>query len=81
MNKKSAKNKYVDDGHTLYDMSGVGSPEQLKHTEKESKAKVGLTFKEKMTAIKAAFQVYAPIFFGVLACFTVVALMLWLWLK
>jgi len=43
--------------------------------------KVGLTRKERRAAIKAAFACYFPIFLGVLLCFTVAALLIYLWLK
>ncbi|MDE5548386.1 MAG: hypothetical protein K2J30_05280 [Clostridia bacterium] len=43
--------------------------------------KVGLTRKERRAVIKAAFATYAPIFIGVLLCFTVAALLIFLWLR
>ncbi len=78
--------KFVDDGRTIYDMTNVGSPEQMKRASvrnDRNKTSEGtkVTFKEKTAVIRAAFQVYAPILFGVIACFTVVAVALYFWLK
>ena len=56
------------------DMRGVGP----RRTKKEG---VNLTKKERRALIKAAFARYAPIFFGVIVCFTLAALLLYFWLK
>lgn len=74
--KKKKKIVYVDDGHTVYDMDGVGG---AKHRKKDDDA--ALTRKEKRAAIKAAFLTYLPKFVMVLAAFTVAAVLLYLWLK
>lgn len=76
--------KFVDDGRTIYNMDNVGTPGQMKTargTDDEKKERVSLNHKEKWCAIRAAFEVYAPIFLLVIACFSFVALMMYLWLK
>ncbi len=75
---KDKKKKYIDDGHTVYNMDGVSTSFWKR---KKSDDKVGLTGKERRTAIKAAFATYAPIFLGVLASFTIAILVIFLWLK
>ena len=74
------KTEFVDDGRTVYDMSGLEDMHRTgpRHDKKE---KVNLTRAERRALIKAAFARYAPIFFGVLVCFTLAALMIYFWLK
>lgn len=74
--KKKKKIIYVDDGHTVYDMDGVGG---AKHYEKDDGAH--LTKKEKRAAIRAAFAAYLPKFLIVLLGFSIAAVLLYLWLK
>lgn len=47
----------------------------------EKKEKISVTRSEKRALIRAAFARYAPIFFGVLACFTLAALLIYFWLR
>ena len=75
---KKKKQPYVDDGHTVYSMDGVDGPIWKR---KKSQNNAALSGKERRAAIKAAFQTFAPIFFGVLACFSATALLLFFWLK
>ena len=87
--KKKVKVVYVDDGRTLYDMDGVSRQNAFlpqKVTQKSDKDKkkderVGLDRKETRAAIRAGFAVYGPIFLGVLACFALVALCMYFWLR
>ena len=72
--RKKKRIKYIDDGHTVYSMENVGN-------RPPKGEKVGLTRKERRAVIKAAFAAYAPIFIGVLLCFTVAALLIFLWLR
>lgn len=75
MCKKKAKKKkvvYIDDGHTVYDMENVGSKRA------KSENNLSVTRKERRAMIKAALSVYLPIILGIMGCFTVVALMLYL---
>lgn len=74
--KKKKKTKYVDDGHTVYNMDGVKSP-----LSPEKKDNVALTRAEKRAAIRAAFKVFFPIFAGVILCFALVCVLMYLWLK
>lgn len=74
---KKKKQPYVDDGHTVYSMDGVDGP----IWKRKNRDNAALSGKERRAAIKAAFQAFAPIFFGVLACFSVTALLLFFWLK
>ena len=89
--KKKVKVVYVDDGRTIYDMSGVTRPGQVIFPEKKDKTKhdgkkdkkeqVGLTRAERWAAIKAAYAVYLPVLFGVLLCFSVAAILMFLLLR
>lgn len=74
------KTEFDDDGRTLYDMSGL---EDMHRTgpRREKKESIKLTRRERRALIKAAFAHYAPIFFGVLACFTLAALLIYFWLR
>ena len=69
---KKKKVVYVDDGRTAYDMSNVGAKKAKDETN------VSVTRKERRAIIKAAFAVYLPIVLGVLGCFAVAALILYL---
>ena len=72
--------EFVDDGRTLYDMSGLDDMHRT-GPRPNKKDEISLTKKERRALIKAAFARYAPIFFGVLVCFTLAALLLYFWLK
>lgn len=74
--KKNNKPKYVDDGHTVYNMDGVGG---ARHREDDEDC--GLTKKERRAAIRAAFRCYFPRFLIVIFSFSLVAVLLYLWLK
>lgn len=74
--KKNKKTVYVDDGHTVYDMSLV----QPKISTDDKKT-VSVTKGEKRAMIKAAFAYYLPIFLGAAACFFAAAWLVWLWLQ
>lgn len=69
--KKSA---YVDDGHTVYDMSGLDGGK------KADRDDVGLTRSERRAAIKAALGRYMPIVLMTVVCFALVAALLSFWL-
>ena len=69
---KKKKPKFVDDGRTVYSMEGLS-----KHKSKDS---LDLSKKEKRALIKAAFAHYLPIFLGVVGCFAIAAIILYLWL-
>ncbi len=70
---KKKKPKFVDDGRTVYSMEGLN-----KHkTDGES---LDMTKKEKRALIKAALAHYLPIFLGVIGCFSIAAIIMYLWL-
>lgn len=73
---KKNKKQYIDDGHTIYNMDVDGMPKR-----REKEGNLGLTKNEKKTLIKAAFQFYFPIFLGILFCFFIAILIVYLWLK
>ena len=89
--KKKAKVVYVDDGRTIYDMSGVTRPGQVVFPEKKEKngedskknkeQRVGLSRKERWAVIKAAYAVYLPVLLGVLLCFSVAAILMFFLLR
>lgn len=72
--KKPKKQPYIDDGHTIYDMSGLTGQDKHKNQS------VGLTKEEKRAAISAAFSCYLPLLAMVLGSFLVVMLLIKLWL-
>ena len=78
--KASDKEKFVDDGRTVYDMSGIDDMHRTgpKQPKREN---VSVSKKERRMLIRAAFATYLPIVFGVLACFTLAALLIYFWFK
>lgn len=72
----SKKEKYIDDGHTIYNMDVEGLPNRI-----EKRPSIGLTKKERKAMIKAAFQRYLPMLFMVIACFGIAMLLIYLWLN
>ena len=73
--KKRKKQPYIDDGHTVYDMSMLTGKDK-----KRPSQHVGLSRKEKIAAIFAAFECYFPMLLVVLGSFLVVMLLMKLWL-
>lgn len=76
MSKRKVK-KYVDDGRTIYNMDVEGMP----HRRKRTKSDINLTKQERRSMTRAAFKHYFPIVLGVMVCFTIVALLLYFWLR
>ena len=74
------KTEFVDDGRTIYDMSGLDDMKGI-GTRRDKKEGVNVSRSERRALIKAAFARYAPVFFGVLACFTLAGLLIYFWLK
>lgn len=74
---KTQKKPYVDDGHTIYDMSG------LQHTGRRpvKNGNVPLSPKEKRAAIFAAYSVYIPVLLLTLLGFGLAMLLIWFWLS
>lgn len=77
MKEKKKKQKYIDDGHTIYNMDVDGMPHRIPKNE----SGVNLTKAERRAAIWAAFLHFLPIFIGVLACFTIAYLLIYFWLR
>ena len=75
--KKKKKVKYIDDGHTVYSMEGLDEMRGVKRRGDSIK----LSRKEKWAAIRAAFARFLPLFLGVIACFSLTAVLLYFWLK
>ena len=78
MKKKNKVRKapYIDDGHTIYDMSGL--TDQRKESDPENN--VRLSRKEKWAATRAAFRVYLPGLVAILLGFGLTMLLIWVWL-
>ena len=74
-NKTSKKEKYIDNGHKIYDMDVDGLPKR------ETKQNLNLNRKERNAVIKAALVTYLPMYLAVVACFAVAVILLYLWLK
>ena len=74
--KKLKRQPYIDDGHTIYDMSGLTGRDKASKTQS-----VGLSKKEKRAAIMAAFACYLPLLIIVLGSFVLVMLLMKLWLR
>ncbi len=72
----SKKEKYIDDGHTIFNMDVEGLPNR-----REKRPTVGLTRKERRAMIIAAFQRFLPIVFGVILCFGLAMILIYLWLR
>ena len=76
---KKEKEKYVDDGHTIYNMDVEG----FKWHEKKVKNKqnLSLTRKERRALIFAALISYLPKFLFVLIGFGLAGILIYFWLK
>ncbi|MGM9899420.1 MAG: hypothetical protein ACI32E_02425 [Bacilli bacterium] len=78
MSKKSKKNTYVDDGHTIYNMDVDGMPHRRVKPKNDG---LDLTKKERKAIIKAALAHYLPILLGVIGSFFLTMILIYLWLK
>lgn len=72
---KKNKQKFIDDGHTIYNMDVDGMPKR-----KQAKAKIYVTPEEKKAMIKAALSHYLPILGIVIGCFIIAMLIILVWL-
>ncbi len=70
--KKNKKEKYIDDGHTIYSMDGL---------KKDKEGNLDVNKKEKRAIIKAAMAVYLPRFLLIILAFVVTILLMYFWLK
>ncbi len=73
--EKKQKQPYVDDGHTIYNMDGVGRDRVKRDNE------VDLTRRERFAAIRAALETYLVPFVIALLGFGATAVLLYFWLK
>lgn len=83
--KKHKKSKIVykeDTGETVYSMAALEgkTPEELDRLAEEKKKRVKITRKERRAMIRAAFEVYGPRILMILLSFTLVAVLMYLWL-
>lgn len=75
--KEKNKQKYVDDGHTIYNMDVDGMPRRRFH----NKEGIEVTRKERRAIIGGAILHFLPILFGVLVCFGIAFILVFLWLR
>lgn len=76
---KKKKKKYVDDGHTIYNMDVSGF--KWHDRKVKNKNKIDLSKKEKSAMIRAAFAAYLPKVLIILVGFSLAILLLYFWLK
>lgn len=74
--KKKKKPVYIDDGHTVFDMSGL-NPEGGKA---DGEDRAGLSRREKHAAIRAAVAIYLPRMLMIILCFLAAMGLIYLWL-
>lgn len=74
---KKEKQKYIDDGHTIYDMN-VDAKWSKGHHDKKS---ILVPKDERRMLIKAAFLAYTPKLLMVLLGFFLAILLMYFWLK
>ena len=77
--QEKKKYKYIDDGHTIYNMDVDGMPKR--RIMNNSKGRIVLNKRERRAYTKAAFLKLFPIFLIVLIAFSVVYILIYLWLK
>ena len=79
---KKKKVKYVDDGHTIYNMDIEGFKWHDRKAKKiDEKDKIYFTKREKFAILRAAFATYTPKFLIIILAFSLTALLLYFWLK
>lgn len=74
------REKFKDDGRTLYSMDNVPSNGLNGRTPSTKSARSDITRKERRAIIGAAYRTYLPVLFGIILCFTIAYLLLYLWL-
>ncbi len=74
--KKKKRKPYVDDGHTVYDMSGLTDPRERE----AQKSRIGLTRRERWAVIRAAFMRFAPPMLITILGFFATMMLIRLWL-
>ena len=81
MAKKKDKTPIYDDGHTIVDMNVDGMPWYNPNRTKDKKDRDKPRFKERMAMIFGAYRAILPFALLVVAAFSVVALVIYLWLQ
>ena len=84
--KKNKKNKTVyleDKGETVYSMAALEgrTPEEQEEYDRKRKSRVSATGKERWAMLTAAFSVYGPLLLICVGAFSLVALLLYLYLR
>lgn len=74
---KKEKQVFIDDGRTIFSMEQLVGSENYNKKEKNAY----LTKKECKAVVKAAYATYFPMLLGVLACFSLAILLIYIWLK
>ena len=72
----SSKKKIVDDGHTIYNMDVEGLPKRSPKSQR-----IILSNKERLALIKVVILKYIPLLFGVILCFGIALLLIYIWLN
>lgn len=72
--KKNKKEKFVDDGRTIYNMDVDGLPNR------RNKNKIYVTKEEKKLIIKTALNIIYQFYLDVIVCFFLAMLLIKLWL-
>lgn len=76
MKNNKKKEKFIDDGHTIYDMN----VDAKWNTRREKEQSVYVSKEEKRTLILAAFKTYFPQILLIIGCFAVAMILIFLWL-
>lgn len=72
--KSMKKNKYYDDGHTIYNMDIDGLPKR------EKKVRISIDKEERKVIMKAGLRTYLPLMIIIVICFCITFLLVYLWL-
>ena len=81
---KKIKTVYLEDkGETIYSMAGLEgrTPEEQEEYDRKRKNRVSATGKERWAMLTAAFSVYGPLLLICVGAFSLVALLLYLYLR
>ena len=75
--KKEKKEKFIDDGRTIFNMDIDG----FKWHDKKKKESIYVDKDDKKSIIKAAYKAYIPMFLMVVLGFTLAMILVYLWLR
>ncbi len=73
---KEEKQKYIDDGHTIYSMEV-----DAKWSKDKKNKSIPVPKEDRKLLIKAAYRAYIPKLLLVLLCFGLTIILLYFWLK